>query len=230
MDLDETVNEKNLLEKMYVDILPNDGILRKVLERGTTFIIGQRGTGKSTIIAMAQSKLAKEKKDLNIYINAKTIYKTSQLNAPIYGDIGNNVFTQNEIFRLIFLKNSIQGLCKGLIDELKAEKSNLFEVFRNNNRIHQVEDLIKEIQALLESENFKIIDKVISKCENLDNKDIIVGEIKGSLSEFESGISGTKERGKKMNVFVKCLFNTAYHIVTQKILVASNLTCILTSY
>lgn len=56
---------------MYVDILPNNGVLEKLLERGTTFLVGQRGTGKSTIIAMAQDKIAKEKKDLSIYISMR---------------------------------------------------------------------------------------------------------------------------------------------------------------
>ena len=61
-DLNENIKDKNILEKMYVDILPNNGVLEKILERGTTFLVGQRGTGKSTIIAMAQDKIAKEKR------------------------------------------------------------------------------------------------------------------------------------------------------------------------
>ena len=199
-DFGENVKGKNILENMYVDILPNNGVLEKLLERGTTFLVGQRGTGKSTIIAMAQNRIAKEKKDLNIYINAKTIYKASQLNAPNYGEVGNTVFTKEEIFKLVFLKNSIQELCKSMIDELKAEKSNLFEnVFRNSNRNHQVEDLIQEIQELLKSEDFQVIDKVISKSENLENKDIVVGELKCSLSGIGANVNGTKENGQRIS-------------------------------
>ena len=199
-DLNENIKDKNILEKMYVDILPNNGVLEKILERGTTFLVGQRGTGKSTIIAMAQDKIAKEKKDLNIYINAKTIYKTSQLNTPVYGDVGDTVFTRDEIFKLMFLKNSIQELCKSMIEELKAEKSSFLEsVFKNNNRNHQVEELIQEIQELLESEDFQVIDKVISKNENLENKDVIVGELKGSLTDFGAVLNGTKENGRSVS-------------------------------
>lgn len=61
-DIIDNSKEKNLIAKMYVDILPNNGVLEKLLERGTTFLVGQRGTGKSTIIAMAQDAIAKEKK------------------------------------------------------------------------------------------------------------------------------------------------------------------------
>ncbi len=193
----ETKNEKIKLENIYVDILPNNGVLAKVLERGTTFLIGQRGTGKSTIISMAQSKIAKNKKDLSVYINAKTIYKTSQLDNPKFAEIGNMVFSSDEIFKLEFIKNAIQELCKSMIEELKAEKQSLFEIIKNNNRNKRVEDLIQEIQDLLDSEDFRIIDKVISKSENLENKDVIVSEIKASLSpEIGAGISGTTESGK----------------------------------
>lgn len=198
-DIIDNSKEKNLIAKMYVDILPNNGVLEKLLERGTTFLVGQRGTGKSTIIAMAQDAIAKEKKDLNIYINAKTIYKTSQLNAPVYGDVGDMSFTKDEMFKLMFIKNSMQELCKSMIEELKAEKHSLFEIIRSNSRIHQVEDLIGEIQELLESEDFQIIDKVISKSENLENKDTIIGEIKSSLSEFGASVNGTIENGRSVS-------------------------------
>lgn len=217
VDLGENIKEKNLLERMYVDILPNNGVLEKLLERGTTFLVGQRGTGKSTIIAMAQNKIAKEKKDLNIYINAKTIYKKSQLDTPAYGEVGNTVFTKDEIFKLMFLKKSIQELCESMIEELKAEKASLFEaVFKNNNRNQRVENLIREIQELLKSEDFQIIDKIISKSENLKNKDVVVGEIKGSLSSFGASVNGTKENGQSVssNYTVARYFNFS-HIINK---------------
>jgi hypothetical protein len=122
------------------------------------------------------------------------------LNTPVYGEVGDTVFTRDEIFKLMFLKNSIQELCKSMIEELKSEKSNIFEaVFKNNNRNHQVEDLIQEIQELLDSEDFQVIDKVISKNENIENKDVIVGEIKGSLSEVGASVNGTKENGRSVS-------------------------------
>lgn len=196
----ENPKEINYLEKMYVDILPNNGVLSKVLERGTTFLIGQRGTGKSTIFAMAQNKIAKEKKDLSIYINAKTIYKTSQLDRPKYSELGNTVFTCDELLRLDFIKNAMQELCRSMIEELKAEKSNILaRIFVNDNRNKRVEDLIQEIQELLDSDDFRTIDKVISRSENMENKDIVAGDLKASLTDVGAGISGTSERGRSIS-------------------------------
>lgn len=68
-----------------------------------------------------------------------------------------------------------------------------------NTPDHQVEDLIQEIQDLLKSEDFQVIDKVISKSEHLENKDVIAGEIKGSLSDIGASVNGTKENGRSVS-------------------------------
>lgn len=45
--IDEEGN--NLLEKLYTDLLPDNYILNQSLQDNTTFLIGRKGTGKSTI-------------------------------------------------------------------------------------------------------------------------------------------------------------------------------------
>lgn len=184
----------NALEKIYVDILPNNGVLEKVLERNTTFIQGQRGTGKSTIIAMAQNEIAKKKKDLSIYINAKTIYKSAQLETPTVGDMGDTVFSQDEIFKLVLIEKSMQELCKSMVEELKIEKNNILKMAMEKNKIKKVEQVIKEIEILLNSEKFKSIDKIISSDQNFENKDKIIGEIRSSLTEFGASAGATNEK------------------------------------
>ena len=151
---DSIENDDNLLEKVYVDILPNNGILEKVMERNTTFLIGQRGTGKSTIIARAQYEIAKKQKDLSIYINAKNIYKSCQMDTPIIGLQDENYFSQEELFRIVLIKKSIEDLCKSMLEELKREKKNILQILTGNNKMRQIESLIAEVQNLLESEDF----------------------------------------------------------------------------
>ncbi|MGR6001448.1 hypothetical protein ACT7C7_26990 [Bacillus cereus] len=59
LNVNSTDNEE-LIEELYVDLLPNLGILEQMLTNEATFLIGRRGTGKSTIIARAQHKIRKE--------------------------------------------------------------------------------------------------------------------------------------------------------------------------
>lgn len=55
-------NERNIIEKLYVDLLPNNGVFNQIISKNTTFLVGRRGTGKSTVFAFAQSHIHKKKK------------------------------------------------------------------------------------------------------------------------------------------------------------------------
>lgn len=53
-------NRKDILDKVYVDPIENDGILNLCLKDNTTVLIGRRGTGKSTIFMRMQNELRKQ--------------------------------------------------------------------------------------------------------------------------------------------------------------------------
>ena len=40
---------REILEQLYVDLLPDNYVLEKCLLYNTTFLVGRKGTGKSTI-------------------------------------------------------------------------------------------------------------------------------------------------------------------------------------
>ena len=51
-DFETEVGSKPI-DLLYVDPLPGDAILNSVLSSNTTFLLGRKGTGKSTIFAKA---------------------------------------------------------------------------------------------------------------------------------------------------------------------------------
>jgi putative ribosome biogenesis GTPase RsgA len=59
-DFEEEIGTRPV-DTLYVDPLPNDAVLTSVLSSNTTFLLGRKGTGKSTIFAKAQSDLRKRK-------------------------------------------------------------------------------------------------------------------------------------------------------------------------
>ena len=67
-------NGKSILDKLYVDLLPENIILNKCLLDNTTFLIGRKGTGKSTIFLKLENEYRKRKNCIPCYIDAKTIY------------------------------------------------------------------------------------------------------------------------------------------------------------
>lgn len=61
------------IDQLYVDPLPGSAVLTSVLSGNTTFLLGRKGTGKSTVFAKAQS-IIRDKKDLiSVYLDVKSI-------------------------------------------------------------------------------------------------------------------------------------------------------------
>lgn len=50
-------NNKDLLDKIYVDPLEGDGLLKLCLKDNTTVLVGRKGTGKSTIFMRMKMSL-----------------------------------------------------------------------------------------------------------------------------------------------------------------------------
>ena len=64
-----------IVEERYVDPLPDDQVLTTILRPNTTFVIGRKGTGKSTIFQRAQHAIRQQKNAASAYIDIKTVYE-----------------------------------------------------------------------------------------------------------------------------------------------------------
>lgn len=163
---DDIKYKKVLIERLYVDLLPNNEVLESILEKKTTFLVGRRGTGKSTIFARAQYQIHKDKKDLSVYLNAKTLYKETEMNLL---DIGANeiALSYDERLRITLIKNIISSLINGMTNELKNENYNLYEKVKNKFRNSNLQKLIEELDSMLSNEALENINKVF-----IDNKSV----------------------------------------------------------
>ncbi|HEX9429851.1 MAG TPA: helix-turn-helix domain-containing protein, partial [Candidatus Bathyarchaeia archaeon] len=72
-------DDRSLIEKLYVDPLPQEQIFRTILKPNTTFLIGRKGTGKSTIFQRLQYEILKSKSTTSAYIDIKTVFESSQV-------------------------------------------------------------------------------------------------------------------------------------------------------
>ena len=68
----------NLIEKLYVDPLENDLILKSMLKNNTTLLMGRKGTGKSTIINRFQHEIRKSNNKLSLYIDVKALFEQTK--------------------------------------------------------------------------------------------------------------------------------------------------------
>ncbi|MRS18190.1 MarR family transcriptional regulator, partial [Enterobacteriaceae bacterium RIT692] len=68
--------ENPLIEKLYTDLLPNEHVFKMCFSDNTTFLIGRKGTGKSTIILRLESEYRKKEAYLPCYIDTKTVFES----------------------------------------------------------------------------------------------------------------------------------------------------------
>jgi DNA-binding transcriptional ArsR family regulator len=71
-DFEREIGSKPI-DQLYVDALPGDAVLNSVLSSNTTFLLGRKGTGKSTVFAKAQSILRDQKDIISVYIDVKSL-------------------------------------------------------------------------------------------------------------------------------------------------------------
>jgi len=96
----------SLIKALYVDLLPEDHVFITMLKPHTTFLIGRKGTGKSTIFQRVQEELKTVKNTTSAYIDIKTVYESSQASPLSFPDQPENMFLQNEDIKRLLLYQS----------------------------------------------------------------------------------------------------------------------------
>ncbi|MDP1632653.1 MAG: hypothetical protein Q8L66_14655 [Caulobacter sp.] len=84
----ELNDEKNrsLIEKLYVDPLPNEQVFKTLLASNTTVIVGRKGTGKSTVFQRVQHEIRKGKSNaISAYMDIRNVYEASQIDPVTSG-------------------------------------------------------------------------------------------------------------------------------------------------
>jgi len=107
---------RDLVDTLYTDLLPNEQVLKACLTDNTTFLIGRKGTGKSTIFLKLQREYRKKNNILSCYIDAKTVFESSQTDFIGIGYL-NETISDSELNRYILERNFIQSVLRSLIEE-----------------------------------------------------------------------------------------------------------------
>ncbi|MEU1884600.1 hypothetical protein ABZ491_03845 [Micromonospora rifamycinica] len=112
----------NLIEQLYVDPLPNDHVLRTMLKPNTTFLIGRKGTGKSTIFQRAQLGLRRDKKYLSTYIDIKTVFESAQVDAKILQRLSEtDALPPDEIRKLLLMRAFLGAVVDGIKSDMREQ-------------------------------------------------------------------------------------------------------------
>ncbi len=193
----ELIDEKgrNLLEKLYTDLLPNDHILKKCLLPNTTFLIGRKGTGKSTIFLRLEQELRKNNNFISCYLDVNTIFDSAQSQYSKI-DYVSNYIPEDLINKYLIQRNFVQSVLIELQKEVESKTNSVFQKIASKvlrTKPDAVKEGLDELKINIQNnEVLKEIEIPVLRKKNFRNH---------SLKEIE-----TKERkktgGDEVNVSV----------------------------
>lgn len=149
------------IDQLYVDPLPANAILNSVLSSGTTFLLGRKGTGKSTIFAKAQSVLRKKKDVISIYIDVKSLYDIMSASEPPEHNL-TDLSISSVIYRSHILRKTILG---NVIAELTKEISKVCDELSVLARLQGKKRKLEELKLALRELGEKSKNATLEKTE-----------------------------------------------------------------
>jgi len=119
----ELVNESQtpIVKDLYVDPLPAEHVFRTVLKPNTTFLIGRKGTGKSTIFQRVQYELRHMPGYASAYVDIKTVFEAASTDTLVPEPVGPDALAPEQISRLHLYRAFIRAVITEIKDEIKKK-------------------------------------------------------------------------------------------------------------
>lgn len=191
-DLSDVSKSKDVIEKLYVDPLDNDLILKSISKLNTTILTGRRGTGKSTIIARLQYDIRKSKDRLSLYIDVKSIFEQSKAFSYSTENYVDH-FSGQDLNKYLIYKSFL----KEIISEIKLElETNTLRFY-----LAKITDYFGPDKTAFEEELNRIFDDV----EKFEYMDVEVLKKRKVLSNEETKNSVDQKFASDLSVDVSGL-------------------------
>jgi len=144
--------ERSLIDNLYTDLLPNNHVFNMCFTDNTTFLVGRKGTGKSTIILRLESEYRKDPKYLPCYIDTKTVFESikgeHQKIDHLRGKIPDSVL-QKYLTERSFIKNILKAIGTELnnkADGFFAKLTGILQAHKKSNVKRKIDSLLLKIE------------------------------------------------------------------------------------
>ena len=138
---------KSILDDMYVDLMVGNVVINKCLLDNTTYLIGRKGTGKSTIFLKLENEYRKRNHYLPCYIDVKTVFESSQAQAFNSSYLA-EYLDEDTLNKYLISRCFIQNVLKQIYGEVDKQRKTFFTTIVNNisgNTNERIKEKIKEL-------------------------------------------------------------------------------------
>lgn len=139
--------DRSLIETLYTDLLPENQVYKMILSDNTTFLVGRKGTGKSTIILRLESEYRKRDDYLPCYIDTKTVFESTK------SDYQNLDYLKGKIpdaalGKYLVERAFIQSILKSIVSELEIRANTYLSKFANILGLSKTDEVKNSIRNL----------------------------------------------------------------------------------
>lgn len=139
--------DRSLIETLYTDLLPESQVYKMILSDNTTFLVGRKGTGKSTIILRLESEYRKKDDYLPCYIDTKTVFESTKSDYQnldyLKGKIPDAALTKYLVERAF-----IQSILKSIVGELEIRANSYLNKFASILGLSKTDEVKNGISSL----------------------------------------------------------------------------------
>lgn len=177
-------NGKEIIDAVYTDLLPENGVLQMVNLPRTSILKGRKGTGKSTIFDKSQKDMLSNSEVITIYIDVKTLYDNA---SPVLNIDVSMVDYAEELKKYFLYKNF-------LFEVIQKANENFRESVENAPLLRKLVHGIKQDKEKIRSQFDEMKNKIDEVSKKIDisflqkvqkeeeNKNMVGGKISAELS------------------------------------------------
>lgn len=215
--------ERSLIDTLYTDLLPENQVYKMILSDNTTFLIGRKGTGKSTIILRLESEYRRRDDYLPCYIDTKTVFESTRSDYQNLDYLKGKI-PSDALEKYLVERAFVQSILKAIIKELdiKADSyiskfANLFGLSKTNNVKQLISALTSKINnnEHLKSIEIPVINEYVHSISNVDEAENASTKTQSDALKFgastrdinanlnTSGSNSTSDKAKKVETWEK---------------------------
>ncbi|BDF93340.1 helix-turn-helix domain-containing protein [Pseudoalteromonas sp. KAN5] len=169
--------ERSLIETLYTDLLPENQVFKMILSDNTTFLVGRKGTGKSTIILRLESEYRKKDDYLPCYIDTKTVFESTKSEYQNLDYLKGRI-PDEALGKYLVERSFIQSILKSIVKELDI---------RADSYLSKIANVIGL------SKTSKVKDYISILRDKIDNNQHLKSIELPVINEYVSTISGVEE-------------------------------------
>ncbi len=168
---------ENIVEEVYTDLLPEDYVLKKCLLGNTTFLVGRKGTGKSTIFLRMEKEIEKKEDIMSCYLDVYTTYSESTRTLNELSYLRNKI-PEDMLQKYLLERNFIQNILVNLIKQLSSRTNSFLDKIKVSLGVDKkevVKELLEELLQNIENNDelkkieIPLIEEVGYKMKSLDS-------------------------------------------------------------